>query len=72
MENTTVKFDSGGLLIVLLTSIFAAAKVFGFITWSWLWVLSPIWISIGFVLSLLAICGLVMLFIVILNKIAGW
>jgi hypothetical protein len=34
-----------------LTLVFAAAKVFGFINWSWLWVLSPLWISLGFVIG---------------------
>lgn len=28
--------------LLALTLIFAAAKVFGFITWSWMWVFSPI------------------------------
>ena len=29
-----------------LTSIFIILKLVGVIDWSWLWVLSPIWISI--------------------------
>ena len=32
--------------IGLLTCIFAAAKVFGFSSMPWLWVFSPIWISV--------------------------
>lgn len=41
----------------LLTLIFVAAKLFGAIAWSWLWVLSPLWIgfAIGLVLVVLAI-----------------
>lgn len=30
----------------LLTLLFIALKLTGYITWSWFWVLSPIWISI--------------------------
>ena len=30
----------------MLTLLFAAAKVFGYITWSWLWVFSPLLIPI--------------------------
>ena len=37
----------------LLTILFIGLKLTGFITWSWWWVLSPIWISILFVIGLL-------------------
>lgn len=43
-SNTTTK--SGGIGFVgLLTILFIALKLTGHITWSWIWVLSPIWIS---------------------------
>jgi hypothetical protein len=29
-----------------LTILFIALKLLGVITWSWLWVLSPLWISV--------------------------
>lgn len=29
----------------LLTIVFIVLKLMGTITWSWLWVLSPLWIS---------------------------
>ena len=29
----------------LLTILFIGLKLTGYITWSWLWVLSPLWIS---------------------------
>ena len=32
--------------IVTLVLIFAVLKVTGLISWSWLWVLSPIWITL--------------------------
>ena len=37
-----------------LTLLFIALKLTGQIDWNWVWVLSPIWISISF-LSVLAI-----------------
>ena len=39
----------------LLTLLFVAAKIFGYITWSWWWVFSPLWIgaALAFVLLIL-------------------
>ena len=37
-------FDFGNLLAVLLLVLFIAFKLAGVISWSWLWVLSPLWI----------------------------
>ncbi len=34
----------------LLTIAFIVLKLCGVITWSWVWVLSPIWISVGIAL----------------------
>lgn len=39
----------------LLTIAFIVLKLTGVITWSWLWVLSPIWIS--FALSIVVLLG---------------
>ena len=37
--------QSGGMgFCGLLTVVFIVLKLIGVITWSWLWVLSPIWI----------------------------
>ena len=33
----------------LLTIVFIALKLLGKITWSWLWVLAPLWISVSIV-----------------------
>lgn len=37
----------------LLTILFIALKLTGVISWSWLWVLSPLWISVAIVLLFL-------------------
>jgi hypothetical protein len=45
----------------LLTILFIGLKLTGHIDWSWWWVLSPIWITIGIVIIILIIVGIVKL-----------
>lgn len=48
--------SSGGIDFVgLLTILFIGLKLTGYISWSWWWVLSPIWISAGVVASLIVL-----------------
>lgn len=48
--------SSGGIGFTgLLTIVFITLKLLGVITWSWLWVLSPIWITIILVLVFLVV-----------------
>ena len=47
------------LFVDLLTIVFIVLKLCGVITWSWVWVLSPIWISL--VIALIIIIGLFIL-----------
>lgn len=47
----------------LLAILFIGLKLGNVITWSWLWVLSPIWIPIGIVLSILIIVAFIFLII---------
>ena len=42
--NNKAKQDGLGIVSVL-TIIFVVLKLLGVIKWSWIWVLSPIWIS---------------------------
>ena len=51
----------------LLTLVFIVLKLCGVVTWSWWWVLSPIWISIGVCAMLL----IIMFFIVKKEKTRG-
>ena len=53
MGNTIINNSSsaGGIgFCGLLTIVFIILKLCNIITWSWLWVLSPIWIPIGLVI----------------------
>lgn len=56
--------SSGGIGFVgLLTITFIVLKLTGVVSWPWLWVLSPIWISFILVLGcLLVLLGLYLLF----------
>lgn len=45
---------SGGIgFCSLLTILFIALRLTGFISWPWIWVVSPIWLSLAFWLILL-------------------
>lgn len=60
MENKKVSVNFGGIG-TLLTIAFIVLKLCGVIAWSWLWVLSPLWISVALVvlafILVLVICG---------------
>lgn len=45
MEENKTTVNGGVGFTGLLTIVFIALKLCGVITWSWLWVLSPIWIN---------------------------
>jgi energy-coupling factor transporter transmembrane protein EcfT len=49
--NTTGGMSFGGVL----TLIFIVLKLVGVIHWSWIWVLSPLWISLGLIIILVLI-----------------
>ena len=50
-QNTTSGIGFTGLL----TIVFIVLKLLGKITWSWLWVLSPLWISTIIVIILIVL-----------------
>lgn len=50
------KTSTGGISFFgLLTIVFITLKLIGTIDWSWLWVLSPLWIPIALVFLILLI-----------------
>ncbi len=52
--------SSGGVgFSGLLTVVFIALKLTGNITWPWIWVLSPLWISFLLGITILAIVALI-------------
>ncbi|MDD3881915.1 MAG: hypothetical protein PHI27_06650 [Eubacteriales bacterium] len=46
--------SSGISALELLTVVFVVLKLCGVISWSWWWVLSPVWITTAIVLTVLA------------------
>ena len=53
MNNNNNNVSSSGIgFCELLAIVFIILKLLNKITWSWLWVLSPLWIPIAFVMVL--------------------
>ena len=51
--------NTGGVgFLGLLTLLFIGLKLTGHIAWSWIWVLSPIWLAWGIALLIFSIAGL--------------
>lgn len=55
MTKQTTSSSGGVGFLGLLTIVFIALKLTGYINWSWLWVLAPIWapVSLAIILGLL-------------------
>lgn len=43
----------------MLTIVFITLKLLGVISWSWVWVLAPIWIKIIFVILVIMVIAIV-------------
>jgi len=53
MSNSSSSSSSSGIGFAgLLTIVFITLKLTGYITWSWWWVLSPLWIGFALVLAI--------------------
>ena len=52
----------------LLAVLFIGLKLTGYITWSWWWVLSPIWGGVAFALACLVIVAAAAIVIKLLDK----
>lgn len=53
MENSSNSPGCLSWLAILLTVLFVGLKLTGYITWSWVWVLSPIWIDIALIILII-------------------
>ena len=52
----------------ILALIFIVLKLTDCITWSWLWVLSPLWIPVAFILGLLVVVFVVYFIATLFDK----
>ena len=57
MKNKEIK-NSGVSFYGLLTILFIGLKLTGHISWSWVWVLAPLWISLAIGLTLAVIMAI--------------
>lgn len=65
-KNTVSTTRSGGIgFLGMLTILFIGLKLTGFVTWSWWWVLSPLWIVWAVVFGFFAIIGLTALVVAV-------
>jgi hypothetical protein len=54
--------SNGGIgFIGLLTILFIALKLTDVIAWSWLWVLSPLWIAFALGMAIILAFGIILL-----------
>lgn len=60
MSNNNSSSSSGIGFTGLLTIVFIILKLIGKITWSWVWVLAPLWISAIIAIIILAIIFVIM------------
>lgn len=58
MKENKTSVNGGIGFVGLLTIAFIVLKLVGVITWSWVWVLSPLWISaVIYVVIIVAVVG---------------
>ena len=57
LEDKVNNFKPRFPFMAILTLIFVAAKLFGYIDWSWWWVTAPLWIEAVIVLTLVTLFG---------------
>lgn len=63
MSNSGSSSASGGISFGgLLTIVFITLKLIDTITWSWWWVLAPLWMPIALVLAIILITFIILLF----------
>ena len=60
MAQTSNTSSSGIGFTGLLTIAFIVLKLTGTITWSWIWVLSPLWISAAIAVFFLLLAGILL------------
>jgi hypothetical protein len=58
MANNSSSASGGIGFAGLLTIVFIVLKLLGKITWSWIWVLSPLWISFALGVIIIIIVGI--------------
>ena len=69
MSNNSSSSSSGGIgFCGLLTVLFIGLKLTNYIAWSWLWVLSPLWIGFALWLAIMMVVFLGAAIVALLNR----
>lgn len=63
MSESRTVVKGGASFTELLTLVFIVLKLTGVISWSWWWVLSPIWISLGLAVIICLIVLILYIFV---------
>ena len=58
MKKNNVNVNIGGLFSTLLLVAFIVLKLCHVIEWSWLWVLSPLWIPLAIAIIIIAVVAI--------------
>ena len=61
MADKNVSVQAGPNFFGLLTIVFITLKLTGYITWSWWWVLSPLWGGFAIALTIFSIVAVIAL-----------
>ena len=67
MSNKTQSVSVNFPFFGILTLIFITLKLTGYITWSWLWILAPMWTPIAFVIGFLLFGGIIAVIVDAIN-----
>lgn len=68
-KNTEVNMG-GGWFLGLLTILFIGLKLTNYIAWSWLWVLSPMWLPLAVIIGAICLYGIGLLFVLAIKRLA--
>ena len=63
--NISEKFNIIGRLVIHITALFTVLKITGYITWSWLWVVSPLWLGLCIFLGIALGVGITTIYVAV-------
>jgi hypothetical protein len=67
-EQKVINIDFSLPVAFLLTVTLVFLKINNYVTWSWLWIFSPIWIPFAIFIMLIAVSAVIALLIFILEE----
>lgn len=61
-----MRVDPGGAVLITVV-LLIGLKVMGVLTWSWWWILAPVWLGLAGVVAVVLLVGLVMTGVVLMT-----